>query len=75
MSDDPASEGEEEPDYYEEQYPPADDKYKQLEDLLNAMETQRYPVWILKNWDLSQGLSSHISSRSQLSPSTMVSLS
>ena len=30
---------EEEADYSEEQYPPADDKYKQLEDLLNAMES------------------------------------
>ena len=29
---------EDEPDYSEEQYPPADNKYKQLEDRLNAME-------------------------------------
>ena len=29
---------EDEHDYFEEQYPPADDKYKQLEDQLNAME-------------------------------------
>ena len=28
-------------DYSEEQYPPADEKYKQLEDCLNAMEIQR----------------------------------
>ena len=28
VNNDPASEGEEEPDYSEEQYPPADDKYK-----------------------------------------------
>ena len=32
---------EEEADYSEEQYPPANDKYKQLEDCLNAMEIQR----------------------------------
>ena len=29
-----------ETDYDEEQYPPAEDKYKQLEDRLNAMEIQ-----------------------------------
>ena len=29
---------EEEADYVEEQYPPTDDKYKQLEDHLNSME-------------------------------------
>ena len=29
---------EDEADYSEEQYPPVDDKYKQLEDRLNAME-------------------------------------
>ena len=33
----------EEVDYSQEQYPPADDKYKQLEDRLNAMEIQRVP--------------------------------
>ena len=38
----PASE-EDEPDYIEEQYPPAGDKYKWLEDRLNAMEIQRVP--------------------------------
>ena len=32
---------EEEADYAEEQYPPVDDKYKQLEDHLNTMEIQR----------------------------------
>ena len=32
---------EEEADYSDEQYPPADDKYKQLEDRLNAIEIQR----------------------------------
>ena len=43
VNKDPTSAEEEEPDYSEEQYPPADDKYKQLEDCLNAMEIQRVP--------------------------------
>ena len=43
VNDDPISEGEEEPDYSEEQYHPANDKYKQLQDHLNAMEIQRVP--------------------------------
>ena len=34
---------EEEVDYLDEKYPPADDKYKQLEYHLNAMEIQRVP--------------------------------
>ena len=34
-------ESDNESDYNEEQYPPADDKYKQLEDRLNAMEIQK----------------------------------
>ena len=34
---------EDEADYSEEQYPPAIDKYKQLEGRLNAMEIQRVP--------------------------------
>ena len=34
---------EDEPDYFEEQYPPTDDKYEQLENQLNAMEIQRVP--------------------------------
>ena len=32
---------EEEEDYSDEQYPPGDEKYKQLEDRLNVMEIQR----------------------------------
>ena len=32
-----------ETDFNEEQYPPAEDKYKQLEDRLNAMEIQQVP--------------------------------
>ena len=43
MNNNPASKEEEEPDYSEEQYPPADNKYKELEDRLNAMEIQRVP--------------------------------
>ena len=34
---------EEEADYSKEHYPPTDDKYKKLEDRLNAMEIQRVP--------------------------------
>ena len=36
----------EDEDCFDEQYPPADDKYKQLEDLLKAMEIQKVPHWI-----------------------------
>ena len=36
-------EAEEDEDYSEQQYPPADDKYKNLEDRLAAMELQRVP--------------------------------
>ena len=36
-------EEEEDEDYSEQQYPPADDKYKNLEDRLAAMELQRVP--------------------------------
>ena len=32
-----------ETDFNEEQYPPAEDRYKQLEDRLNAMEIQQVP--------------------------------
>ena len=34
---------EDEAGYSEEQYPPADDKYKQLEDRINGMKFQRVP--------------------------------
>ena len=36
-------ESDDEFDYNEEQYPPADEKYKQLEDRLNLMEIQKVP--------------------------------
>ena len=42
VNNNPASEEEEELDYSEEQYP-LDNKYKELEDRLNAMEVQRVP--------------------------------
>ena len=32
-----------ETDFNDEHYPPAEDRYKQLEDRLNAMEIQRVP--------------------------------
>ena len=35
---------EDDTNYNDEQYPPAEDIYKQLEDLLSAMEVQRIPV-------------------------------
>ena len=36
-------EEEEEEDYSKEQYPPADDKYRHLEECLSAMEIQKVP--------------------------------
>ena len=33
----------EDEDYFDEQYPPAEDKYKQLEDRLKAVEVQGMP--------------------------------
>ena len=38
-----SEEEEEEEDYFEEQYPPVDDKYKHLEERLSAMEIQKVP--------------------------------
>ena len=38
-----SEEEEKEEDYSEEQYPPADDKYKHLEERLSAMEIQKVP--------------------------------
>ena len=45
-----------EADYSEEQYPPTDDKYKQMEDRLSAMEIQRIPVLDLGDMGLVSGL-------------------
>ena len=47
---------EEEADYFEEQYPPADDRYKQLEDHLNAMEIQRVPGLDFEELELVSGV-------------------
>ena len=38
-----SEEEEEEEDYFEEQYPPADDKYRHLEERLSAMKIQKVP--------------------------------
>ena len=43
MPSDSEAEEEEEEGYSEQQYPPADDKYKNLEERLAAMEIQRVP--------------------------------
>ena len=45
-----------EADYFEEQYSPADDKYKQLKDRLNAMEVQQIPALDLGDLGLVPGL-------------------
>ena len=42
-SESEAEEEEEDEDYSKQQYPPADDKYKNLEERLAAMEVQRVP--------------------------------
>ena len=42
--------------YDEEQYPPAEDKYKQLEDRLNAMEVQKVPGLDFGDLGLSSGV-------------------
>ena len=46
---DSEAEEEEDEDYSEQQYPPADDKYKNLEERLATMEIQRVPGWILRS--------------------------
>ena len=43
MGEDRNNQGFEDKDYSNEQFPPIDDKYKQLEDRLKAMETQKVP--------------------------------
>ena len=48
-------EGEEE-DYYEEQYPPADAKYKHLEERLSAMEIQKVPGLDFEELGLMSGI-------------------
>ena len=41
-------------DYDDEQYPPAEDRYKQLEDRLSTGRFRRSMVWISENWDWYQ---------------------
>ena len=45
-----------ETDYDEEQYPPAEDRYKQLEDRLSAMEIQNVPGLDFGDLGLSSGV-------------------
>ena len=47
-----SEEEEEEEDYSEEQYPPADDKYKHLEERLSVMEIQKVPGLDFEELDL-----------------------
>ena len=50
------SEEEEEEEYSEEQYPPADDKYKHLEEWLSAMEIQKVPGLDFEELGLVSGI-------------------
>ena len=52
----PECEEEEDNDYYEEQYPPVDDKYKHLEERLSAMEIQKVPELDFKKLGLGHGI-------------------
>ena len=47
---------ENETDFYEKQYPPAEDRYKQLEDRLSAMEVQKVPGLEFGDLGLSSGV-------------------
>ena len=51
-----SEEEEEEEDYSEEQYPPADDKYKHLEERLSAMEIQKVPGLDFEELGLVSGI-------------------
>ena len=51
-----SEEEEEEEDYSEEQYPPADDKYRHLEERLSAMEIQRVPGLDFEELGLVSGI-------------------
>ena len=44
-------------DYDQEQYPPTDEKYKQLEDHLNAMEVRKVPILDFEELGLVSGVS------------------
>ena len=43
-------------DYNDEQYPPAEDRYKQLEDRLSTMEIQRIPGMDFEEMGLVSGV-------------------
>ena len=43
------NQGSEDEDYSDEQYPPADDKYKRLEDRLKLWKSRKCLDWILEN--------------------------
>ena len=45
-----------ETDFNDEQYPPAEDMYKQLEDRLSAMEIQKVPGLDFEDLGLSSGV-------------------
>ena len=49
-------EEEEDEDYSEQQYPPRDDKYKNLEERLTAMEVQRVPGLDFEDLGLVSGI-------------------
>ena len=49
-------ESDNETDYNEEQYPLADEKYKQLEERLSAMEIQKVPGMDFEELDLVSGV-------------------
>ena len=56
MPSDSEAEEEEDEDYSEQQYPPADDKYKNLEERLAAMEIQRVPGLDFEELGLVSGI-------------------
>ena len=62
----------EDEDYFDEQYPPVEDKYKQLEDMLKAVEIQVVPGLDFGDLGLVSGIVIPTSSRFQFLPSTMV---
>ena len=64
----------EDEDYSDKQYPPVDDKYKQLEDRLKVMEIQKVSGLNFGELGLTQGWSSLTSSRSPSFQNMMGSL-
>ena len=56
MTDHLEFEEEDEDNYSEEQYPPADEKYKQLEDRLSAMEIHKVPELDFEELGLVTGI-------------------